>query len=539
MTMTEADELDGLLLAQMREDFLAESQEIIERLEPLLVRLESDRSPELLQTIFREMHTLKGSASFVGFDSIQMVAHKLEDIFGALRAKKLEVTGTLIDAIFSGVQLLTLLRAAVQVGRPAEEIEIGPVVAQLETALQGEATSIPLPAPDVPAPSQAPESTLRVRVETMDALMELVSELVTARNALLTLAEQRQDEALLGNAATIDRLTRQLYNTVTATRLLPVERLFNRFTGVVRNLARDCGKQVQLVVEGSDTPLDRTISEHIYDPLIHLLRNAIDHGLEPAQERRALGKPEQGTVRLSAERRGDNILLRVADDGRGINSARIRQKALELGLRPPGEIAGMSDEQVIQLIFVPGFSTAPKVTDLSGRGVGMDVIVEMVRRLRGTVGVSTARGQGTTFTLNLPLTLAILQAQMVRVNQYIYALPMHAVRETLRLPLVSLQTIQQQDLFFIRGTPLPVYYLGDWLGHPATLPKTADILVPAVVLRRSQGDVVMIVDELVGKQQVVIKPLSAYLGKVAGVEGAAVLPDGSVTLILDAEELVV
>jgi two-component system chemotaxis sensor kinase CheA len=301
---------------------------------------------------------------------------------------------------------------------------------------------------------------------------------------------------------------------------------------------------VRLEIEGGDTPLDRTISEQMYDPLIHLLRNAVDHGLESPEERGQVGQPEEGTIRLSAERRGDDVVLRIADDGRGIDTTMVRRVAVERGLYSAAEAAALSEEQAVNLIFASGFSTATTVTDLSGRGVGMDVVVQNVRRLRGNVSVETRAGQETAFLIHLPLTLAILQVQLVHVGGHVYALPLHIVRETLYIAPDAVQTMQQGEVIFIRGTALPVRRLCNWLpadSQPPVADREADAqdgAKPAIVVHVTGRDEVVVVDELVGKQQVVIKPLNPYLGAVHGVEGTAILPDGSVTLILDVEGLI-
>jgi two-component system chemotaxis sensor kinase CheA len=655
--MAETDPFETQLLAQMRDDFLAESQEILDRLGPLLVQLEKSGDPGLIQAAFRDVHTLKGTAGFVGLVCIQQLAHKLEDIFGALRGGRSSISPELMDAVFAGVRSLADMREDVSHGGMGEG-DIAPLLALLDAALQGPAPTTeddrrgdptwspdngrvrsPAPTEDdppwspdngrvrSPAPTEddppwspdngrvrspaptmgdarrgdppwspgngqvatdtgrtspAPttptrmESTLRVDVEILDTMMELVGELVTARNALLATAERLQDELLIDQAAALNRLTRELQTTITSVRLVPVERLFARFSGVVRSMARECGKQVRLAIEGGETPLDRTISEQIYDPLVHLLRNAIDHGLESTAARAQAGKPEEGTIRLCAERRGDDVILRVADDGRGIDLHRVRQVAVERGVCSAEEATALSDEQAAHLIFAPGFSTATEVTDLSGRGVGLDVVVENVHRLRGSVSVETELGRGTTFVIQLPLALAILQVQLVRVNGFPYALPMHIVRETLRIARDAVQTIQQGEVTLIRGAVLPVRRLRDWLprkatgghgapprrkthvgatlrgrptlrGHPTTDGHGApprrghpamDGPEPAIVVRRMGRHEVWIVDELIGKQQVVIKPLGPYPGTVRGIEGAAILPDGSVTLVLDVEALI-
>lgn len=609
--MAEAENFEAQLLAQMRNDFLSESQDILDRLGTLLVQLEQSGDPDLLRTIFREVHTLKGTAGFVGLDLIQSLAHKMENVFGALRDGQLAMTPNLIDAAFAGLQALTAMREDVLHGGKGESCKSNSALAEarLKAALETPRSSPPAPAVNAPAePAQTVEaqpvspapvvglgeqdkaldpavevqavspvplatlatlagqgeqdktpapaqaaSTLRVPVETMDAMLELVGELITARNALVTAAEQSRDEQLLGIAALISRLTSDLQATVTSVRLVPVERLFSRFTGIVRNTARECGKQARLVIEGGDTPLDRTISEQMYDPLVHLLRNAVDHGLEPPAERRQRGKPEEGVIRLSAERRGDDVILRVADDGGGIDPARIRRVAVERGLYSTEEAAALPDEQVARLVFVTGFSTARQVTDLSGRGVGLDVVAQNVRRLRGRVDIESVPGQGTTFVIQLPLTLAVLQVQLVRVGGRIYAIPLHIVRETLQIAPGAIQTMQHGEVIFVHNVALPLRRLSDFgLETRAPVPTgdSADVadrgsaaqdpkskVQNGIVVHLTGRDEAVVVDELVGKQQMVVKPLSPYLGAVKGIEGAAILPNGSVTLILGIEEL--
>ncbi len=574
--MSNEDDFEAQLLAQMRQDFLAESQEILDRLAPLLVQLEQAaeqqiNDPNLLQAIFREMHTLKGTAGFVGLTSIQVLAHKLEDVFGALRNQTLTVTAAVIDLAFAGMQVLTQMREDTVNGAAdgARQGDSDDLLARLDVLLHpapqraaGEEAS-PTPAkttdekpesqeparecipavetPATPTPAPAGDGTLRVPTGTLDKMMELVGELITARNTLHSLAEQSRDEKLLTVAAAISRLTHDLQSTVTSVRLAPVEKLFQRFTGVLRNTGRECGKSVKLTIAGGDTPLDRSISEQMYDPLVHLLRNAVDHGIEMPEERRRLGKPETGVIHLSAERRGDNVILRVSDDGGGIDPEQVRRAAVKRRLYSEEEARALSDEEIAQVVFMSGFSTASQVTDLSGRGVGLDVVMQHVQRLRGSVNIETTPGRGATFVIQLPLTLAILQVQLAQVGQFIYAIPLHLVRETLLIEPDAVQEMQRGQVIFVHNAPLPLRYLTDYgLGGngEAPAPGAPGQKRPALVVRLTGRQEVLVVDKLVGKQQVVIKPLSPYLGAVKGVDGAAILPDGAVTLILNLEELV-
>ncbi len=541
--MSDLDDLDAQLLAQMRDDFLIESQEILERLGPSLAELEREGHPDLLKSLFRDVHTLKGTAGFVGLVTFQTLAHKLEDLFGALRDETLGVTPELIDVIFEGVKVLSDLRDDVARGGSGER-DIASLVEHLERALEAK----PLPAlseadafsmDDSPESSQEdtfrPESTLRVKVDLLDRLIMLVGELITARNALQASAERLQDAVLIDQTSVIGRLIRSLQTEVTNMRLIPVARLFERFTGVVRTLGREHGKEVNLRIEGGDTPVDRTVFEQMYEPLVHLLRNAIDHGLESPEERRKVGKPKTAKICLSAERQGDVVVIRVADDGRGIDPDRVREMAIGKGVLSPAEIAALSDDQVVRLIFRSGFSTKNQVTGTSGRGVGLDVVVEHVRRLRGSLDIETRLGEGTTFILQLPLTLAILQVLLARVGERVYAFPLHVVRETLQIERSAIRTMQRGQVLSLRDEVLPLYRLGDRL-HAREQDDDKSV-EHAVVVHLATGDEIWIIDELVGKQQVVVQTLPAYLGTVRGVEGAAVLPDGAVTLILDVEGL--
>ena len=487
--MSEYD-VDAELLAQMREDFLPEAQDILDRLGTVLALLESAPSADAIQEIFRLVHTLKGTASFVGLESFRLLAHKLEDLFGAVRSGQLVVSAELMDLAFEAVHTLAALRQDLARGGSGES-DVQPLAARLEEAASGR--SAPSPAEVRPATGPAPEAnastdksvapaagaarpravlaeesgdTLRVDVEVMDNLMVLVGELITNRNALLSIAERVGDGPLLETSSAIKRLTRQLQNTVTTARLTPVDRLFSRFIPVVRNLARDCGKKARLVVEGGDVPLDRAVSDEMHDPLVHLLRNAVDHGLELPEERRRLGKPVEGLVHLSAVRRGDDVTLRLSDDGAGIDLDAVRRRAVARGLLSEAEAAMLPDDQALRLIFRSGFSTTDHITDVSGRGVGLDVVTDRVRRMRGSVDVETEPGRGTTFVIRLPLTLVILNVLLVRTAGRTYSLPMHILRETMLVDLAEIHEMQQGPVAFVRGQALPVRRLSDWLHLP-------------------------------------------------------------------------
>ncbi len=523
--------LDAELLAQMREDFLAEAGEILEGFPALLIRWEEEKQPEQLQTLFRNLHTLKGAAGFVGLVSFQTLAHAMEDVFGALRGGTIEFSPEIIDLGMTGIEMLSRLRDDVVHGGSGEA-PMGELLERMQMVREGRSIESVKLEP-VPEPVVGGESTLRVRTADLDRMMVLVGEMVTLRNTLQAVGERLKDSQLDDTLTAVSRLTHQLQGVITEVRLTPVERLFTRFSSVVRNLARDHQKEVRLEISGAETPVDRSVSELMYDPLVHLLRNAVDHGLELPAERGRQGKDPVGTIRLSAERRGETILLKISDDGRGIDPRQVRRAALQKGVLTREEGEKLSENQMVRLIFRPGFSTRSNVTATSGRGVGLDVVQEHVRRLRGHIDVVSQPGAGTTFIVQLPLLLSILPVLTVRVGARIYAVPLHYVRETLQVRPEAVQWVYQQPLLFIQGVALPVYSLAKLLGDEGKELSTGP--GPALVVRLAQGDEVWRVDELIGKQRLVVKPLDAYLGSVRGVDGSAILPDGSVTLILDIE----
>ncbi len=533
------EDLDAFLIAQMRDDFIIEAREILDRLGPLLADFEKSGDEDQAKAIFRDVHTLKGTAGFVGLEAIQSLAHKIEDLFGALRGGKLSLTTELIDLAFEGLQFFEVVHADLLAGG-AGEGNVSKLIQRMDALQHGKVsgkTKISAE-PRYSSPMDATgQNTLRVEVKALDQLMFLVGELITRRNALQASAEELKNERLAEITTAIDRLTSQLQSAVTEIRLTPIEMLYNRFIPVVRNLARERDKDVRLLIEGGETPFDRTIFEQMYNPLVHLIRNAIDHGLEPAAERIDAGKPAEGNICLSAERHGEDVLLRISDDGRGINLENIRSAAVKRGLLSQEEAQALSQDQAIRLIFTPGMSTAVEITELSGRGVGMDVVVQNVRRLRGSVDVEMQPGTGTAFVIRLPLSLAVLDVLLVQCVGHIYALPLQVVRETMQLAVEDIHTLQLGRVVFVRDTALPLNSLRTWLKREGEgLDKTVP-LKPAVVIRLLTGDVVLLVDALVGRQQVVLQPLNPLLGVVNGVDGTALLPDGSVALILDVEGL--
>lgn len=392
-----------------------------------------------------------------------------------------------------------------------------------------------------PALTQArvAEKTVRTSVERLDNLMNLVGELITDRNRLNQLrgdyeSRFRGDEQvdnLVQTVVHIGRITDQLQEEVMRIRMLPIANVFNKFPRLVRDLARKANKPIELVLRGEDTELDRSVIEEIGDPLIHLLRNSVDHGIETPAERLAVDKPEHGTIFLTARHEESRIILTVEDDGRGIDSARVKASAVQKGLITEADAAAMSREEAIDLIFRSGLSTAKTVSDISGRGVGMDIVRTNIERLNGSVIVETWAGKGTRFQIVLPLTLAIIPTLLVKVDQSTYAIPLATVMEALRIMPSEIQTISTRPAIKLRGHVLPLVRLRQALGFPpATHTQKYEYVV---AVRWGKLEMGLIVDTLIGEQEMVVKSLGALVGEAEGISGAAILGDGRVALIVD------
>ncbi len=372
--------------------------------------------------------------------------------------------------------------------------------------------------------------TVRVDISKLDSLMSLVGELVINKTRLEQIYTSNDLNDLNETIEQIDRITTDLQNVVQNVRMVSIEQVFNRFPRMVRDLAKELNKEVNLILEGKETELDRTVIDEIGDPLLHLIRNAMDHGLESPEERRAAGKPVEGTLRLSARHEGNRVIIMVEDDGRGINVDAVRRKVLQNGLITSYQAENMEDSSIANLIFEPGFSTAEKVTDLSGRGVGLDVVRSKIQALNGQVSLETKAGQGTRFTIKLPLTLAIIQALLVRVQEEVYAIPLGNIDETTSLELEQIKDIQGQQVMMLREKVLPLVFLKEILDVPGDREKQE---MYVVVIRRGDQQIGLIVDELVGQQDIVINSLGKLLTGIRGLAGASILGDGRISLILD------
>ncbi|HTV85404.1 MAG TPA: chemotaxis protein CheA [Dyella sp.] len=628
--------MDSNLDSELRDDFLVEAGELVQRLGEQLIGLEaSPHDRELLNAVFRVFHTVKGGAGFLGVEPMVQLCHCAEELLNDARNGRLVISSAHMDALLESLDLLNVMMAALANGEamapppaallarlqppaepapaaqaPAKARAADPIEAEFEALLdtlygqggvpgkpahanteigddefeslldtlhgKGSAPGArpeaaaekkeisddefealldnlhgkgsapgsvaatpatvpaPTPAPAAAEPARAPaakpaqaENTVRVDTTRLDALVNRAGELVLLRNRLLSLATRSDNEALSAMAGDLDRVSDDLQNAVLGMRMQPVGRLFQRFPRIVRDLARQLGKEIELVTQGEDTDLDRSLVEALADPLIHLLRNAVDHGLEDPAGRERAGKPRKGKVTLSASQRGERIVISVSDDGRGMDAEVLRRKAVEKGIIDATQAARLSEVECYELIFRPGFSTAATISDISGRGVGMDVVKTRVAELGGTLQVHSRLGHGSTLELTVPLTLAILRVLMVRVSDRLFALPLSNVNEVFELNPQHDHMLDGRRVAAHRGRALVLGDLGDWAGVSG--PGGGHV----VVLHVGHMHLGCLVHEVLGREDVMVKPLGPLFEGVPGVAGATVTGDGRLALVLD------
>lgn len=627
-------------IQEILEDFLVEAFELIEQIDQNLVELENNPNDlELLNSIFRVAHTIKGSSSFLNFDVLTHLTHHMEDVLNKARRNELQLTPEVMDVVLESIDNMKALLHAIRdngndtsIGiditdictrldaisngenisdlvAPKEVIEKPRVVEQeedntdyskmsdqdvedeIERLLKvrkeedkkrRENSSV-TPSPSVsvskvviekdedeeedekpverasasrkvessgaatpPAKKEAAssmEQTIRVEVKRLDHLMNLIGELVLGKNRLLKIyddVEERYEgekflEELNQVVSSISLVTTDLQIAVMKTRMLPIAKVFNKFPRMVRDLSRELGKSIELEISGEETELDKSIVEEIGDPLVHIIRNSCDHGVETADIRRAKGKSETGLIQLKAYNEGNNIVIEITDDGNGLDPDILRAKAIEKGMITEREADGMSDKEAFALIFRPALSTAKVVTNVSGRGVGMDVVKTNIEKLNGIIDVDSELGQGTVIRLKIPLTLAIIQALLVGAQEEYYAIPLASVLETVRIPLDEIYTIEGKNVLRLRDEVLSLVRLSDIFGVKQVYEGGEHAYV--VVIGLAEAKLGVVVDTLVGQEEIVIKSLGDYLQGIEGIAGATIRGDGRVTLIVDVAAL--
>lgn len=558
--------------AELSSLFLAEALDHLNSIEAIVLRLESTPAdPTLLNDLFRPFHTIKGNSGALGIARVQELAHQVENLLDQCRSGKRPFTSAEADMVLKAVDVLTAFmhdierRLADQSGTDLEpqRLEVlaivrglmtgepalpapapAPVPTPATTAESSPATT-PSPVPDPPttataiSPAQRTDDAAIVKVETrkLDNLIDMVGELVIVQSIIQEhpACSDEVSGALARHLGQLRRITSDLQRNAMSLRMVPIRQTFQKMARLVRDLSKKSGKSIELVLHGEDTELDRRVVEDINDPLMHMVRNSIDHGIEAEADRLRAGKRAAGTLTLSAYHQGGTIVIEISDDGGGLKADRILAKARTQGLVTADQ--SLSPSEIHQLIFRPGFSTAEQVTEISGRGVGMDVVKRNIEALRGRIDIQSEVGKGTTFLIKLPLTLAIVDGLILGVGTERYVLPVYAVRESFRPTADQIHSVAGQTcMVVVRERLVRLVRLGDVLGIPH---RAAHPWEGTVIVIDGDGDPVgLLVDDLLGRQEVVIKSLGDALGRVAGLAGSAILGDGRVGLILDADSLI-
>ncbi|MBU5635685.1 chemotaxis protein CheA [Geomonas sp. Red69] len=536
-------------MSQYKALFLSESREYLRSIAEQVVALEqSPAERSAVDALFRGAHSLKGMAASMEYGDVVVVAHGMEDLMARVRDGALPFDAGVADLLLEGVDLIDALLDDVEQERPstlptgdyAQRLAIYTPArpkASREVQAEPEPTHPDAAAPPAAEAEKAKESageaggTVRVKTELLDHLINLTGELVTNKQRLLNIGRELASPALDDAVSETAKLLRALHDEVMKVRLMPFEAISDRFQRSVRSVAKKSGKEIHFELTGREIGLDRGMLEQLVDPLNHILRNAVDHGIEESGERERAGKPARGTVWLAVTRDRDRIQITVRDDGRGMEPKAMIEAAIAKGVLSPEEGELLSPDQALMLSCIPGFSTAKEVTDISGRGVGMDAVNAAIQKLGGTLGIDSEPGRGTTITLRLPLTIAIIHALVVQIGQVKAAIPVNAVQRTVELSRGQIETMGKRQMFQLDGEPIPLLSLNRVLGLP--LGRFPDGILPLFVTQAKGRRVGIVVDRLLGQHELFVKQLGRPLSKMAGVAGGATLGDGEIVAILD------
>ncbi|MBL8877730.1 MAG: chemotaxis protein CheA [Phycisphaerales bacterium] len=543
--------------------FVDEAREHMDAIEAALLDVERDPTDlSKINELFRPIHTIKGIAGFLNLRDINRTAHEVETILDLARRAELNITPTTVDLFFAACDALKQQIASIAGylgtpdGKPVPQPEITGLIGRLRLAAAGQlvesdgrqsakgaaSSDEPAAAPATPGAAPHPESaaqsesakqsadaSLRIDTAKLDQLIDWVGELVIAQTMVNLNQVVRTDEGLTRNVTHVAKIVREIQECAMSMRMVPIGPTFQKMKRLVRDVGRKAGKDVELRIDGEETELDKTVIQQISDPLVHMVRNSVDHGIEPPEDRRKVGKSEQGTVALDAYHQGDSIVIEIRDDGRGLNRAKLLAKGIERGLVSAND--QLTDQQVYSLIMEAGFSTAEKITDISGRGVGMDVVRRNVEQLRGKIEIQSEEGKGTTFLIRLPLTLAIIDGMLVRVGSERLIIPTIMIERSLRPTPDQIHLVQRHgEMLMVRGELYPIVGLGPLFGYTDHVNPCESLVVICQCEGQKMG---LVVDELIGQQQVVIKTLGERFKQIRGVSGAAILGDGRVGLILE------
>src|ERR1017187_3921630 len=534
-------------------EFLIESHENLSRLDRELVELEKrPGDTALLASIFRTIHTIKGTCGFLAFGTLERVSHHAESLLSQLRSGQRALTPALVSLILETVDAIRKVLASIEAsGAEGNQLfedlsERLRLASQLKVPVIDQTVPVDSTGPADPAPaiektameeaksSAVADANIRVGVGLLDKLMDLVGELVLTRNQILQFNTEREDAALNATSQRLNLITTELQEGVMKTRMQPIGMVWNKLPRVVRDMAVALGKQIRLELDGAETELDRTIIEAIKDPLVHLVRNSCDHGIEPPEARARMGKPPQGRLTLRAYHEGGQVNIEIGDDGAGIDVARVKQKAIEKGLFRSEQSDKLTDREALNLVFQPGFSTAKTVTNVSGRGVGLDVVKSHIEKIGGVVDVFSRPGEGTTVKLKIPLTLAIIPGLVIMSGGERFVIPQVSLLELIRLEGDSgekhIERVHGTPVYRRRGSLLPIAYLNQVLGLESA--ERAEV-VSMVVLQAEDRQFGLVVDGINDTQEIVVKPLGKQLKGLTVYAGATIMGDGRVALILD------
>lgn len=538
-------------LREIIAEFVLESKELLDRATNDVLAFEKTKEEELINNVFRSIHTIKGTSGFLNFNNLSKLAHVSEEVLGRIRKKEIRPEKQVIDVLIESFDTMRAIIDRIE-KKGTDLVEIDGLVKKLEKISGGEngdiqkETSDPLPEEKKETTemksSEIEEQTIRIDVKKLDELMNLVGELVLGKNRLIALNQNARvnglSEKLIDSLSEvtsyIEFITNELQLSVMRARLVPVRKVFNKIPRMVRDLCGEFKKEVELRISGEETELDKSLIEALHDPMVHIVRNAIDHGIESPEERIKKGKNRKGLLSVTAYNEGNHIIIEVFDDGRGIDTKAIREKAKEKGLISDEELSSMSEKEIMNLIFLPGLSTAKTVTKISGRGVGMDVVKTKIERLNGQVYIDSEPNQWTKLVLKLPLTLAIMKSLVIEKDKELYAIPLNTVSELVKLKEEDIKFVDKKEVIVLREKIIPVLDLSSVFGRDRN-GKGCGYLVVCNVEERQ---VAIKVDQVIGQEEVVIKPLGEFLGNIVGIGGATIRGDGRVILILDISSLV-
>jgi len=543
-------------VSEYKQLFLSEAQEILNSLNNVLVDLEKEPSnTALLNELFRQSHTLKSMAQSMGYDEIAKLTHSMETTLSSLRSGGVKAEKDIVDLLFNSLDVLGGLIVEKAKGK-TEKVKVTPLVERFEEITSAvpkeetERTDIKRPElqPDnqknVQLPPLGELQTVRVPLTQLDNLMDLTGELAINRIRLSQIAQTIEDSALEETVAQFSRLASQLQDQMMEVRLVPLEYIFAPYPRMVRDIAVGQKKEVDFLINGGHIGLDRSIQDEINEPLLHLLKNAVIHGIEGPQERERLKKPRRGKIKLSARRERNFVIIELSDDGRGMDIEEIKKVAIQTGIITAEDLSALGPKEVIMLITYPGYSRAKKVTEAAGRGVGLNASRTKAESLGGTFDIDTKPNEGTTFSIKLPLTMAIAQAMLVRIEDETYCIPLSYIAETIKVSPQDIKTMGHNEMISYRDTVLPLIRVREKFGFPSSRAQssvsdvpTGTAAIPVVVVESGTKKVGLIVDSFLGQQDVVIKPLTGLLKEIKGASGATILGTGKPSLIMDVGSL--